>query len=48
MSDFLNEQASVGAEPWSTLWHKGHGTAWSNDADWIDQHQEHWTKILLS
>jgi hypothetical protein len=48
MYDFLKGQFALRAEPWISLWHKGHGAAWFNDADWIGQRQEHWTKILLS
>jgi hypothetical protein len=47
MHDFLRLQSAVGAEPWSTLWREGHGTAWDSDAEWIDQRHDHWTKILL-
>jgi Ser/Thr protein kinase RdoA (MazF antagonist) len=48
MYDFLKSQFDAGAESWSSLWEEGHGAAWINDADWIDQRQQHWTKILLS
>ena len=44
MYDFLLAQWRAGSEPWRTLWREGHGTAWNNDADWIGQRDEHWTK----
>jgi aminoglycoside phosphotransferase (APT) family kinase protein len=47
MHDFLKLQSAAAAEPWSTLWREGHGAAWHNDADWIDQRNDRWTKVLL-
>jgi hypothetical protein len=47
MHDFLRLQSAAAAEPWSTLWRAGHGMAWNGHADWIDQRQDHWTRILL-
>ena len=43
----LDDQAELGAEPWVTHWRDSHGTAWRNDADWIDQRQSEWQAALL-
>ncbi|HEX8489153.1 MAG TPA: phosphotransferase [Propionibacteriaceae bacterium] len=47
MHDFLAVQSDLGTEPWVTHWREGHGTAWRNDADWIDQRQSQWQAALL-
>jgi aminoglycoside phosphotransferase (APT) family kinase protein len=47
MHDFLRVQSARGAEPWTTLWREGHGTVWSEDADWIEQRRQRWEQILL-
>ena len=47
MHDFLQTQSASGAEPWTTLWRQGHGTAWFDDADWIEDRQDQWRTALL-
>ncbi|GAA3851220.1 aminoglycoside phosphotransferase family protein [Saccharothrix violaceirubra] len=47
MSTFLAAQAAVGRQPWTRLWHEGHGEAWQADADYIDQRTREWENALL-
>jgi Ser/Thr protein kinase RdoA (MazF antagonist) len=47
MHDFLQTQSASGVEPWATLWRQGHGTAWSDDADWIEHRQDQWRTALF-
>ncbi|MBN6058367.1 aminoglycoside phosphotransferase family protein, partial [Nonomuraea sp. RK-328] len=48
MHDFLRDQAARGTRPWTTLWAEGHGTAWLNDAEYIEQRENEWERALLS
>jgi hypothetical protein len=47
MHDFLRDQAALGVEPWATHWRTGHGDAWRDDADYIDERSQLWTDALL-
>ncbi|MFI8536158.1 phosphotransferase [Streptomyces aquilus] len=47
MHVFLREQATRGVQPWATLWTEGHGDAWRNDAEYIEQREDQWTHALL-
>jgi hypothetical protein len=47
MHTFLAAQAAVGRQPWTQLWHDGHGEAWQADADYIEQHTPEWEQALL-
>ena len=47
MHDFLAEQASRGAQPWTRLWHEGHGAAWQADARYITERESRWRQALL-
>lgn len=44
---FLREQAARGVQPWATLWTEGHGDAWRNDAEYIEQREDRWKHALL-
>ncbi|MEU6847335.1 aminoglycoside phosphotransferase family protein [Streptomyces sp. NPDC046716] len=48
MHDFLRDQAARGVQPWATLWAEGHGDAWRSDAEYIEQHEDQWMRVLLS
>jgi len=48
MHDFLRDQAAQGAQPWARLWAEGHGDAWRNDAEYIEQREDQWMQALLS
>lgn len=47
MHDFLAEQAAVGTQPWTRLWHDGHGETWRRDAEHIDAQAAQWATALL-
>lgn len=47
MHDFLKAEAARGRQPWSRLWVEGHGDVWRADADYAEEHREHWTRALL-
>ncbi|PJE95358.1 kinase [Streptomyces carminius] len=47
MHDFLRERAALGAEPWTTLWHTGHGAVWRADAEYIEGRERLWLDALL-
>jgi Phosphotransferase enzyme family len=44
---FLAREAARGTEPWTRLWHEGHGDAWRADTDYIVQHGTQWRQALL-
>ncbi|MCT9075474.1 phosphotransferase enzyme family protein [Streptomyces fulvoviolaceus] len=48
MHDFLRDQAAQHKQPWATLWAEGHGDAWRNDAEYIEQRDEQWAHALLT
>jgi Ser/Thr protein kinase RdoA (MazF antagonist) len=48
MHDFLRHQAALGVQPWTTLWAQGHGEAWRNDTDYIEQRQDQLGRALLT
>ncbi|MFG3285590.1 phosphotransferase enzyme family protein [Streptomyces sp. NPDC048111] len=48
MHDFLRDQAAQGAQPWSRLQTEGHVDAWQNDAEYIEQREDHWMQSLLA
>lgn len=48
MYDFLGEQAAMGSQPWATLWAEGHGDAWRDDAEYIEQRAHQWFDALLA
>jgi hypothetical protein len=48
MHDFLRDQAAQGAQPWAWLWAEGHGDAWRNDAEYIEQREDQWMQALLA
>jgi Ser/Thr protein kinase RdoA (MazF antagonist) len=48
MHDFLAAQAAEGTQPWTRLWHEGHGAAWKADAGYVEEHTADWTAALLS
>jgi hypothetical protein len=47
MHDFLAAQAAAGTQPWTQLWHDGHGHVWQADADYIEQNTTRWAHALL-
>jgi len=47
MHTFLAEQAARGTQPWTRLWHEGHGDAWRADAGYIAQREDQWRRALL-
>jgi Ser/Thr protein kinase RdoA (MazF antagonist) len=47
MYDFLAEQAAAGAQPWARPWQQGHGDAWRDDTQYIEQREDHWHHALL-
>jgi hypothetical protein len=47
MHDFLQAQAALSVQPWTRLWNEGHGDNWRDDADYIAQHVDGWTELLL-
>jgi hypothetical protein len=47
MYDFLARQAVTGAQPWTRLWHAGHGRAWRADTDYITEREDTWRQALL-
>jgi hypothetical protein len=48
MHDFLAGRAAVGEEPWTRLWHEGHGTHWRQRADHLERHHDIWLGALLA
>ncbi|MEU8772051.1 phosphotransferase [Streptomyces griseus] len=48
MHDFLRDQAAQGVQPWESLWAEGHGDAWRNDAEYIEQREDLWVHALLA
>lgn len=48
MHDFLRDQAAQGNQPWTALWAQGHGDAWRDDAEYIEQREEQWARALLA
>jgi Phosphotransferase enzyme family len=47
MHDFLAEQAARGNQPWTRLWHEGHGRAWGTDTEYIARREGTWHRALL-
>ncbi len=47
MHVFLAAQAAEGTQPWTRLWHAGHGKVWAADADYIEQRGPQWERALL-
>ena len=47
MRDFLAEQAARGNQPWTRLWHEGHGRAWRADTEYIARREGTWHQALL-
>jgi hypothetical protein len=47
MHTFLADQAAQGTQPWTRLWHEGHGTAWQADTDYINQREHQWHQAIL-
>lgn len=48
MHDFLRDLAARGNQPWTALWAQGHGDAWRDDAEYIEQREEQWARALLA
>ncbi|GAA2971000.1 hypothetical protein GCM10010446_64740 [Streptomyces enissocaesilis] len=48
MHDFLRDQTAQGVQPWARLWAEGHGDAWRNDAEYIEQREDQWVHALLA
>jgi aminoglycoside phosphotransferase (APT) family kinase protein len=48
MYDFLALQAARGTQPWTRLWHEGHGDAWQADTAYITRREDLWREALLS
>jgi hypothetical protein len=48
MYDFLAAQAEAGNEPWTRLWHEGHGGIWRRRADHLERHRHVWAAALLT
>jgi hypothetical protein len=48
MYAFLREQSGFGTQPWATLWAEGHGDAWLNDTEYIEEREVQWERALLS
>jgi hypothetical protein len=48
MHAFLAQQAARGTQPWTRLWHDGHGDAWHADAGYITQRERQWHQALLA
>lgn len=48
MHGFLADRAEQKIDPWARLWAEGHGEAWRNDADYIDQRLDRWRTALLT
>ncbi|MFI2717943.1 hypothetical protein ACH5AI_16560 [Streptomyces collinus] len=48
MHDLLRDQAAQGAQPWARMWAEGHGDAWRNDAEYIEQREDQWRQALLA
>ncbi|MFI7500703.1 hypothetical protein ACIBVL_19815 [Streptomyces sp. NPDC049687] len=48
MHEFLRDQAAQGAQPWARLWAEGHGDAWRNDAEYVEQREDQWMRALLA
>jgi hypothetical protein len=40
MHDFLAGQAAIGTQPWTRVWHAGHGRAWRVDTDYIAERED--------
>ena len=47
MHDFLALQAAHGTQPWTRLWHEGHGDVWQADAAYITRREHQWHQALL-
>ena len=47
MHDFLAEQAAAGNQPWTRLWHHGHGDTWRADTRYIAEREDTWRHALL-
>jgi len=47
MYEFLAQQAARGTQPWTRLWHEGHGDAWQADTSYITQREPQWRQALL-
>jgi hypothetical protein len=47
MHDFLAGQVATGTQPWTRLWHAGHGRAWRADTDYIAKREDTWRQALL-
>jgi Ser/Thr protein kinase RdoA (MazF antagonist) len=47
MYTFLGAQAAAGTQPWTRLWHEGHGKVWQADADYIEQRIPEWERALV-
>ncbi|MCE7003891.1 phosphotransferase [Kibdelosporangium philippinense] len=47
MHDFLAAQAALGTQPWTRLWHEGHGVSWRGFAEHITRHESVWARALL-
>ena len=48
MHTFLAQQAARGTQPWTRLWHEGHGSAWHADAGYIARREQQWHQALLA
>jgi hypothetical protein len=44
---FLAQQAALGTQPWTRLWHEGHGDVWHADTEYIVRHDAEWHQALL-
>ncbi|MDX2536350.1 phosphotransferase [Streptomyces scabiei] len=42
------DAAAQGVQPWARLWAEGHGDAWRNDAEYIEQREDQWMRALLA
>ena len=47
MYEFLRDRSARGTEPWATHWRAGHGRAWREDAEYVEQRAALWTRALL-
>jgi len=48
MFDLLDESSKTGVQPWARLYAEGHGDHWGPAADYIEEHLQMWTDVLLA
>jgi hypothetical protein len=47
MFDLLSESSLTGEQPWARLYAEGHGEHWGPAADYVQEHLDEWTAVLL-